>query len=112
MSDVPSRPLPAVRVASGEVPAAARPVVVRRPEAGRVTRGLAREVSVTVRDGRAVLEVEVDGSTPRPPVLINPSSPSSSRLPAAAVTSLQPMCGTTSAVSRATVPGQSPSPGR
>ena len=65
MSDVPSRPLPAVRVASGEVPAAARPVVVRRPEAGRVTRGLAREVSVTVRDGRAVLEVEVDGSTPR-----------------------------------------------
>ncbi|OAH64026.1 leucyl aminopeptidase [Dietzia cinnamea] len=65
MSDVPSRPLPAVRVASGDVPASARPVVVRRPEAGRMTRGLVREVRVTVRDGRAALEVEVDGSAPR-----------------------------------------------
>ena len=65
MSVVPSRPLPAVRVVSGEVPARARRAVMRPPEPGRAPRGRAAEVRVGVRDGRAVLEVELDDSAPR-----------------------------------------------
>lgn len=76
MSVLPSRPLPGIRVVSGIDPEVQWTVVTRNPEHGRAPRGLAAEVSTTeVRnsaaqgtsaDGRGVLEVEYDSSSPRP----------------------------------------------
>lgn len=69
---VPGRPLPEVRVVSVATPTAepvpedATPLVTRAPEGVRASRGLAKEARVTVRDGRAVLEVELDAAAPRP----------------------------------------------
>ena len=69
---VPGHPLPGVRVVSAAAPTAepvpesATPLVTRAPERGRTLRGLAKEARVTVLDGRAVLEVEVDADAPRP----------------------------------------------
>ena len=69
MSVLPSRPLPAVRVvAAGPDPGAAtdRAVVPRPPESGRAPRGRAGEVRAGTREGRPVLEVELDDTSPRP----------------------------------------------
>ncbi len=65
---VPGRPLPDVRVVSGPRAGSdsATPLLTRVPEQGRETRGRAEESRVTVRDGRAVLEVELDAASPRP----------------------------------------------
>lgn len=67
---VPGHPLPGVRVVSAAAITAevgtATPLVTRAPERGRAPRGLAREARVTVQDGRAVLEVELDAGAPRP----------------------------------------------
>ena len=65
MSVVPSRPLPAVRVVTGQAPDGAMPVVIRAPERGRTPRGHAVEARVSVREGRPVVEVELDASEPR-----------------------------------------------
>ena len=64
---VPGHPLPGVRVvfAADAVPDAATPLVTRAPEPGRAPRGSAAEARVTVRDGRTVLEVELDAAAPR-----------------------------------------------
>ncbi|MEB8324717.1 M17 family metallopeptidase [Dietzia kunjamensis] len=66
MSAVPGRPLPSVRVVSGPVPDATLTVATRAPEPGRVPLGHADEARVSVHDGRTVVEVELDDSTPRP----------------------------------------------
>jgi len=71
MSLVPGRPLPGVRVvpeATAETGDGTRvvPVTTRPPERGRRPRGLAREVRASVRDGRPVIEVELDGAPSRP----------------------------------------------
>ena len=66
MSQVPSRPLPAVRVLTGSGPAAGWSVSTRAPEPGRAPRGRAVEARTAVVDGRPVVEVEVDASVPRP----------------------------------------------
>lgn len=65
---LPSHPLPGVRVVSGAepVPESSLRLVTRAPERGRAPRGVAREARVTVRDGRAVIEVELDADAPRP----------------------------------------------
>lgn len=82
---MPGRPLPIVRVVSGAakadapaspesapcasaspVSAAAASVVTRAPEPGRAPRGRAEEACVTVREGRAVVEVELADEAPRP----------------------------------------------
>lgn len=65
---VPSRPLPSVRVlaAPGDPTSdGAMVLATRAPVSGRAPRGHANEVRVDVRDGRAVLEVELDDAAPR-----------------------------------------------
>lgn len=74
MSDVPSRPVPGIRVVSGSDPGVGWTVVTRPPEPGRFPRGLAVDVrtgpaqatQAALPDGRGVLEVEHDSSAPRP----------------------------------------------
>ncbi|MDV8000598.1 M17 family metallopeptidase [Rhodococcus sp. IEGM 1408] len=78
MSEIPSRPLPGVRVASGRTttsdhttppghaPAAGSFLVTRSPEPGRAPRGHAVEARASTRGGRSVVEVEVDATAPRP----------------------------------------------
>lgn len=73
MSDVPSRPLPGIRVVSGVDPDVAWTVVTRPPEPGRSPRGRtvdvrtgrAQATQAELPDGRGVLEVEYDSSAPR-----------------------------------------------
>lgn len=70
MSDVPSRPLPGVRVVSGSDPGVQWSVVIRPPEAGRTPRGHAvevrtGEVGLDDQPGRGVVEVELDPTAPR-----------------------------------------------
>ncbi|MBC7295304.1 MAG: leucyl aminopeptidase [Dietzia sp.] len=66
MSEVPSRPLPTVRVARGSDPATGWSLVTRAPEEGRPLRGRAVEARTSAVDGRPVVEVEIDATAPRP----------------------------------------------
>lgn len=70
MSDVPSRPLPGVRVAHGSDPGVQWSVATRPPEPGRAPRGRPVEVRTAEagsgeQPGRGVVEVELDATAPR-----------------------------------------------
>ncbi|MGX1767033.1 leucyl aminopeptidase family protein [Dietzia sp. NPDC055343] len=62
---VPGRRLPAVRVVSGAAPEGATPVITRFADRGRAPRGRTDEVRVEVREGRAVIAVELADEPPR-----------------------------------------------
>lgn len=66
MSAVPGRPLPSVRVVSGPASVGALSVVTCDPEPGRPLLGLAAEARAAERDGRPVVEVDLDDRAPRP----------------------------------------------
>lgn len=66
MSEVPSRPLPTVRVVRGPEPTTGWSLVTRAPEEGRSLRGRAVEARTSAVDGRPVVEVEIDATAPRP----------------------------------------------
>lgn len=66
MTDLPTRPLPAVRVVPAPGPSAEWAVVPRPAERGRAPRGRAVEARAGVRDGLRVIEVELDDTAPRP----------------------------------------------
>ncbi len=68
MPDLPSRPLPGVRVVAGSDPDVRWVLATREPESGRAPRGLPEEVraGATVgAGGRVLLEVELDPAPPR-----------------------------------------------
>ncbi|PAY23146.1 leucyl aminopeptidase [Dietzia natronolimnaea] len=66
MPEIPSRPLPTVRVVGGSEAVDGWPLATRPATKDGYLRGRPAEARTSVVDGRPVVEVEVDASSPRP----------------------------------------------